>query len=173
MTAAPRTILIGFGTIAVAFAGLVIYPLFAGIQTESADLVSQRKELAKLEIKIQNFRNFQKSFQAYQPDLEKIEKLLIDPSEPVDLIDFLEKDAARFGLSLEISPLAFKEDDKPWPSLNFRLNLEGAFPDFLKFLERLESAPYLLEVRGLNAFKKEEEPGVEIILFIKVYARKD
>ena len=172
MSISRKIILIGFLVAIVLFIVLVIYPLFTAIQEESVDFASQRAELAKLEMKTESLRNFQKSFQTYQPDFDKIEELFIDASEPVDFIDFLEKEADKFDLSLEILPLAFQPDDEPWPSMNFKLSFEGNFSAFLNFIERLESAPYLIKIVKMDASSGDEgKPGTSIGLLIKVYAR--
>jgi len=171
MTTSQKAILIGLSIIMAVFIALVIFPLFSGIQKESQNFISQKGELAKLEKKIQNLKNFQIFGKEYLVNLEKIEKLFIPSSEPLEFIEFLEKEGENSNLDIEILPFALEKKDKPWPSMNFRLSLIGAFSDFLKFLERLESAPYLIDVLNLNVVKEEEEPETKITLLIKVYTK--
>ena len=171
MTAFQKAILIGLSITIVVFIVLVIFPLFLGIQKESQNFISQKGELAKLEKKIQNLKNFQIFGKEYLVNLEKIEKLFIPSSKPLEFIEFLEKEGENSNLDIEILPFALEKKDKSWPSMNFRLSLTGAFSDFLKFLERLESAPYLIDILNLNVVKGEEGPETKIILLIKVYTK--
>ncbi len=172
MTTSQKTILVGLGIVMAAFIALAICPLFSEIQRESHALVFQKTELAELEQKIQNLNEFQKSRQSHQDNLDKIEELLISSSEPVNFIEFLEEEARKSELGIEILPFVPEKGGKPWSSMNFKLTLVGSFDNFLEFLEKLESAPYLIEILSLNAFKRGEEgPGTEIMVLIKVYAK--
>ncbi len=154
------------------FIALVIYPLFSEIQKESRDLVFQKAKLAELGQKIQNLNEFQKSYQSYRDDLDKAEELLINSSEPVNFIEFLEEEAQRSELGIEILPFTPEKKGEFWPSMNFKLTLRGSFDNFLEFLEKLESAPYLIEILSLNASERGGgEPGTEIMVLIKVYAK--
>lgn len=161
--------LIGFGIAIIIFIILVIYPLFTGIQKESDSLISQKKELLELETKTKNLKSFQRSSQGYLADFEKIEELLINPSEPINFIEFLEREAKEASLSIEILPFPLGKEENQLPSMNFRLIIKGPFSNFLKFLEKLESALYLIDTLNLNATKRDEE--MEISLLIKVYTK--
>jgi Tfp pilus assembly protein PilO len=164
--------LMGLGVVIIAFIAFIVYPLFSGIQKEADNFISQKKKLVELERKIQNLENFQKSYEEYLPNLGKIAELLINPSEPINFIEFLEKEARNADLDIEILPFAPEEEEDFWSSMNFRLSLTGTFSNFLKFLEKLESAPYLVEILNLNATERdEEEPGVGVSLLIKVYTK--
>ena len=133
------------------FVIFIIYPLFNEIKKGSADALTQKNTLAELETKTKNLQRFQAIYKSYEPNLEKIDTLLINPAEPINFIEFLEKAASQSQLSIEISPLApAKIEEDPWPSMNFRLVLTGSFPDFLKFFEKLELSPYLLETLDLS-----------------------
>lgn len=162
----------GLGIAIIVFIVFIIYPLFSGIQKESENFVSQKRELAELERKTQNLEAFQKSHQDYLPNLEKMEELFINSSEPVNFIEFLEREAKEADLDIEILPFTPEREGKLWPSMNFRLTLIGSFDNFLKFLERLESVSYLVDILNLNVTERiKDEPGVEISLLIKTYAK--
>lgn len=171
MTTSRKTILIGFGIAMAVFIALVIYPLFSGIQRESNNFIFQMEELAELEKKIQNLNDFQASYKEYQANFKKIEELFINSSEPVNFIEFLEGEARNADLDIKILPFAPEKEGKPWPSMNFRLSTRGAFPGFLKFIERLESSSYLVDILNLNAVRGENESETEITLLIKVYTK--
>lgn len=129
----------------------LIYPLFTDIKKGSQDLLSQRKTLVSFEAKIENLGEFKIRYQEVEPSLEKIPQLFIDAEAPVEFIDFLEDEANLCQIPIEISsalPLQEKED--PWPSFSFQVTTISSFPQFLRFLEKLETGFYLIEIQNLN-----------------------
>lgn len=160
-----------FGIVIFIFIVLIIYPLFGAIRAESKELISQKNKQVELILKTENIKEFQKNYKDYQPNLKKIDNLFINSAEPINFIEFLEKEAANSRLSIKITPSAKKEkEEDPWPSMNFQLTLTGSFSNFLKFLEKLESSPYLIEVLNLNINKPAEKKLVSNLL-IKVYVQ--
>lgn len=154
---------------------LLIYPLFKGIKEESENIIFQRNLLAGLESSAENLQVFQATYQTYQANLEKINQLFISSTEPVSFIEFLEEEAEKSQLSIDISPLVSKEvKGERWPSINFQLTLRGDFADFLQFFEKIETSSYLVEILNLSARTLTREfPGdVDVSLLIKVYAKE-
>lgn len=164
----------------------VIYPVFKEIKTSSEDLISEKQNFTSLEIKIENLRNSQAFLSKIKPNLEKINQLFIDFEVPVDFINFLEKTAKECDVVIEILALPSKEIEKDsWPSVLFQISSIASFDKFLKFLEKIENSPYLIELQGLNIRKlseKEIEKEIEIeietelndvkvVFSIKVYAK--
>jgi len=143
--------LVGFVLAILVFVIFITYPLFDEVKKSSEDALAQKNTLAELETKTKNLQKFQATYKSYESNLEKIDTLLINPAEPINFIEFLEKAAWQSQLSIAISPLApAKIEEDPWPSMNFRLVLTGSFPDFLKFFETLELSPYLIEILDLS-----------------------
>jgi hypothetical protein len=136
----------------------VIYPLFKEIKINSEDLISKKQNLTLLEKKIENLKQYQAIWAEIEPNLEKIDKLFIDPEVPVEFISFLEETARDCNLSVEISPLpASKITEDPWPSLLFQISTTASFSKFLKFLEKLETSPYLIKIQNLNTRRLTEK----------------
>jgi len=142
--------LIIFGIISVLLIFLMIYPLLKEIKKDSEDFISQKEKLISLKEEIKNFKKIESLYKTYQPNLDKIESLFINPEFPVEFISFLEENAEKSQLKIEISPLAGKKETEPWPSLFFKIKTSSSFTNFLKFLERLESSFYLIEISDLN-----------------------
>lgn len=162
------------GFLALFFIIFVVNPIFGGIKEESQNLIAQKNQLAEFEVKINNLQDFKSNFDKYRSDLEKIDGLLIDPAEPIGFIEFLETEATSSRLSIKIAPPVLqKATDGSWPVMDFRLNLEGGYPGFLRFLERLESSPYLINVVNLNTRKSPDIKSNDIMsdLLINVYAK--
>lgn len=167
------TSLIILGLISLVFIVFLVYPLFNEIKKESQNLISQKRTLVELTTKTQNLKKFQATYNTYQENLEKIDKLFVNPTEPLNFIEFLETEAADSQLLIEIFPSPSQEIAvDPWPSLNFQLTLIGSFPNFLKFLEKLESSSYLIEVLNLNIRRLTENEGdINVTLLIKIYTK--
>jgi hypothetical protein len=135
----------------------VIYPLFKEIKINSEDLISKRQSLTLLERKTENLKQYQTIWVEIEPNLEKIDKLFIDPEMPVEFISFLEATARDCDLSIEISPsLSQKTTEDPWPSLFFQISSTASFSKFSKFLEKLETSPYLIKIQNLNITRLSE-----------------
>jgi len=139
----------------------VIYPFLKEIRVNSEDLISKKQSLTLLGRKIENLRQYQTRWGEIEPNLGKIDKLFINPEVPVDFISFLEKTAKDCDLSVEISPgLSQQTAEDPWPSLLFQISSAAHFPNFLKFLEKLEASPYLIKIQSLNT-RRVGEKGSE------------
>jgi len=135
----------------------LIYPTLRDIKKDSQSIISQKAALLSLETKMANIEEFKNYLKEITPDLEKIDKLFIDPDLPVDFIGFLEKTAQNSQVFLKISPAIPQKIEKdPWPSIFFQLNIFGSPAQFLKFLEKLESGSYLVEIQNLNIVKLTE-----------------
>ncbi|MBL7150148.1 MAG: hypothetical protein ISS84_00760 [Candidatus Pacebacteria bacterium] len=150
------------GIISLIFIFLIIYPLFNNIKKNSEVLISQKKELASLEGEIENLKNFEKIYQAHHQNLEKIDKLFIDPEIPTDIIKFvgfLRKIAEDSQIPIDISSPTPKKEiaADPWPSITFQVSCEGKFSNFGKFLEKIETGPYLIEILNLNTRRLTEK----------------
>ncbi|MCX6760810.1 MAG: hypothetical protein NTZ84_01730, partial [Candidatus Nealsonbacteria bacterium] len=99
-----------------------------------------------------------------------------DSEVPVDFISFLEKTASQSSVSIEISPFsAGKSGKDSWPFLNFQVNINGSFPSFLSFLEKIENSPYLIEIQNLNisqsAEVKNSSGNVNALISFKAFSK--
>ncbi len=161
--------LIIFIVLSVCLIVLVIYPLFKEIKNSSEELVSEKQKLFSLERKIENLKEFQTLWLKIEPNLKKIDQLFIDPQVPVEFVNFLEKIAKDSEILIEISSaLSSKTEKDPWSSLLLQINSTAPFSKFLKFLEKIEASPYLIEIQNLNA-RGLIEGDTGITLSIKVY----
>lgn len=167
----------------VCFIVFLIRPLYKDIEESSLEIVFEKQKIVALESKIKNIEEFRKNYQGIKENLEKVEGLFINSEAPVDFISFLEESSQITRIPLEISPSSVREEgsDK-WPSIAFSLSSTCPFTNFLRFLEKLESGPYLIKVTGLNIGKLTEKEmesqrleglsfgDVQVSLSIKVFA---
>jgi len=153
-----------FGVVCILSIVFAISLIFIGIKKNSDELLLEKKNLSSFSEGIKDLQESKKLYEAHQADLEKISKEFVDPKVPVEFIKFLEQNAKNSGLSVDISPIATEEKENEWPSLSFQITTNGSFPSLLKFLEKLENSPYLIEILNLNLMRinELEEGGVSV-----------
>jgi len=166
--------------LAILFSIFLISPTFLEIKKSSRNLLFQKEKIISLEAKAENLNKFRTYYQEIKPNLEKIDKLFTDPEAPVDFIGFLEKTSKDCQITIDISPaLPMKMEQDLWPSLIFQITSTSSFPNFLKFLEKLESSNYLIEIQNLNIRRLDKTElkdkfslgDVKANLSIKVYTK--
>ena len=161
--------IIVFLVLAVSILIFGVYPIFKDIEKNSEELVNQKKELVILEAQITNLEKFKIVYKNLEEILERIQGLFVDARVPVDFIRFLENTAESSSLDISISPTSSgKFGSDYWQSLIFQISSSGSFSNFLRFLEKLENNPYLIEVQSLNISRDGE--NVRAIFSIKVFA---
>ncbi len=127
----------------------LVYPLSKEITQSSGELVSQINSRLALKSQYDQALNFKQKYESYQQNLNKADDLFIDPQNPVDFIEFLEKTASDSGIKLQISAPSFsKEETLPYES--FQLSSSGSFPNTAKFISQLETGRYLIQIKNLN-----------------------
>lgn len=161
----------------------LISPLFSTIKRDSLEYLSQKENLILIEKKKKELVNIERIYADVEPSLSKINTFFVNPEEPVEFINFLEKSAQELNLSIQISLMNKEVGKKPWPGMYFQVETAGSFSNFMKFLEKLESASYLIEVENMDIKRASEKQvrfgtmellkagNVQIILDIKVYTR--
>ena len=112
------------------------------------------KNLALINNKSNSIIDMKLSCQVNNKDLEKSESIFINRDVPVSLIKFFEDEAERVNLNISIFPASLKEiDDDIWPFVSFRFNLLGSYMNFMRFFERIETSPLLIEIQDLSIKK--------------------
>lgn len=160
--------------IIILFIVFFIYPLFKEIKESFQTLSSQKNIFINLEQKTKNIKEFQSYYKDHKSNIEKIDLLFINSEEPVNFIKFLEVEAQNSQLSLQIYPeILTKQENEPWSFLAFRLTLNGSFLNFMEFLEKLESADYLIKIQTLNLKRLEinDSKDITATLLIKAYTK--
>ncbi|MDP2910550.1 MAG: hypothetical protein Q8N58_02070 [bacterium] len=178
-------ILIGSLAMALILFFIFVFFFLKGIKQTSADLVNIKKELFLFQTKLSGEEDVNENYQKIEPDLTRIENSFVNPEVPVDLIKFWEQTASNSGIYINIVPISSSADDKDkkyaWGFMNFRLSLFGSFEDLLRFLEKIEAGPYLIEIKDLSIQKlnssdlvSKEYPSLSVndvkaILTLKVF----
>lgn len=141
-----------FGALSLILIGLVVFPFLQNIKKGAQELIAAKKTIISLQAEIENLERFEEIYQSLTPDLKKMEDLFVDPKVPLNFIKFLEQMAEESQVSLEILPGALKETKTdPWPSITFQVSPGGPLPNCLRFLEKIETAPYLIKIQNFSA----------------------
>jgi len=157
----------------------LIYPFLRDIKRNSDSLLAEKEKLVLLAKETENLQGLKKVFDDYQSDFDKFNSLLINAEIPVDFYNFLENTAAQSQVEMKkggASPKETKKDD-PWPSISLQLSVAGSFENCLRFIDKLENSPYLIQVLDLNIQKATGETtgllpsDISIFFTIKVFAR--
>ena len=131
-----------------------LYYLGQGIRDDYQTLLVAKKDEVLMAKDIENIAEFNNIALSYASEFVSFEGIFINPDIPIPFIEFLEEASQASQLELDIvpsDPERVKGD--PWSSMDFSLTLEGRYPDFVEFIEKLESAPYLMELRNLSIKK--------------------
>lgn len=145
----------------------LIYPLFKDIKNNSLAILEQKQKLLMLEAKAGNMEKFKTRYAQIEPDFKKTETLFVNAGLPVDFIRFLEKTAKDSNIKAKISLSQGRQaEGKSWQILPFQISVSGSFPDFLRFLERLQSNQYLIDVQDLSVSKTESVVSAGISFFV-------
>jgi len=146
--------LIIFSLLIILMVVFIIFPLLGQIKNNAKELIVQKEKFVALEAKITNLEKFKVLYVELQHFLKQIDNLFVDARVPVEFISFLEETSEKSQLKIEILPGSDKEMEKDfWPYLTFQITSTGSFPNFLKFLEKLENSLYLLEVQNVSIGK--------------------
>ena len=142
----------------------LIAPVFANINKNSEKLFSDKESLLVLSEQVKEMESFQKNYEAYKTNLEKIDGMFVDPKNPVEFIEFLEKVASESKIKSDISLMQGKEkENKSGPAfLAFQVACEGNFSDIIGFSEKLENGQYLIDIQNLM-IKKAEAPAGKVV----------
>jgi len=127
-----------------------VLPLLSEIKNNFGQIISQKNEIKNFQIKSQSVGAAEDYLSGIVDNIKKTQDIFIDREVPVDFIRFLEKTAKDCNISMEVSlssPL--KAKDEKWQRLLFQVNSSGSLPDFLKFFEKIENSPYLVDVQSL------------------------
>lgn len=140
-----------FLTLSVFMIVSLIYPLFKDIKENAAELSLKKQDSLYLDAKLENIEEFQRGYKEIKENLEKGESLFVNAEAPVDLIGFLEDTSEDSNVSIKISPSEpTKKIGDPWYSIIFQVNAVSSFPNLLRFIEKIESGPYLVQIENIN-----------------------
>lgn len=135
----------------------VNFVLFDKVKKTSSRLSFSKKAVEFFKKRASQLNQFGKNFPQVQSALDKINPALISKDAPVDLMNFLEKQAKQEYLSLEVTPSGGLSKKGDWESLSFTIKTKGKFPGTIRFLKNLEYGSFFVEVFGADIKRVEEK----------------
>lgn len=154
LTKKTNLTIIIFSVLVIFITVFAILPIFRQINNNSKALVSQKENTAVLEADIAELEKFEVLRKELKDILERIDNLFVNSAAPVEFVDFLESASEKHRLKIDILSASDKKVEKDaWPYLDFQITAIGSFPDFSRFLEKLENSPYLIEVNNISVNK--------------------
>src|SRR3989338_10437332 len=179
-----KTYIVAFISIAavISFSVFLIWPIAQDIKKYSEELAVQKKNFSVSIEEAQSTQDDRKFYENGKEALGKVNALFVNADIPIDLIKFLEDNAASVNLAISIAPgIIDDKEEKQWPALAFHLSIQGSFSNLLKFVAKMESGPYLidivsLDIKGLIEEKKiaggVSSGDVSAIIVIKALTKK-
>ncbi|MDD2731933.1 MAG: type 4a pilus biogenesis protein PilO [Candidatus Pacebacteria bacterium] len=168
-----------FGLTIIVLIFFLIYPLLIVIKNSSQEIIRAKNELSSFNQKIENLDKIKEGFRACEADLAKIDTLFADLNMPIDVIKFWEEAAGQSEVLVEINSSGLKKSDLDiWNFIPFQITIFGDFNNFMKFLNKIENGPYLIEIynmnitsRGLDIGQITSPGAIEANLTVKVFAK--
>ncbi|OGZ26982.1 MAG: hypothetical protein A2365_02665 [Candidatus Nealsonbacteria bacterium RIFOXYB1_FULL_40_15] len=142
-----------FAVVLILLIFIIIIPFFGDVEYYSGQVLEKKKELALLKSEIEFLESSERKQLEVASDIEKTKSFYVDKDAPINFISFLERTAGSAGLDINISAV----DSSKSQTLGFNLFLKGNLLSSLKFLNKIESGPYLLEIQSLNLKKNQEK----------------
>jgi len=140
-----------------------ILSIFKGIEGSSKELVSTKNNIDTLSAQTNATEDFQKNYGSYKPNLDKVNGLFIDSSNPVDFIEFLEGEAASSKIRVQISLPPSSPGLQHFAA--FQISSKGDFSGVLDFLKKIEKGAYLAEIENLTIKNLEDADISDYIVY--------
>lgn len=164
-----------FAAIILLLAAFVIFPFIKKIKNNSADSILKKNSFASLGAQVGEIEKFKSKYASYEPNFKKINQLYIDPGSPVNFFKFLEKTALDCKISSNVSLLQdYSRSNSGF--VNLQVFSNGEFLNILKFLDKLETGPYMVKIKNLSMKKsgvvsisKKSAPIIDVAFLIEAY----
>ena len=164
------SLIVGIAIFALVILGIL--PLLNNIKENSENLALEYQKVFLIERQNKELKNFKQRYEELKPELEIVKSLFVNQEVPMHFVNFLEKTTDDLQLSINISSVDSKVDDDSHPYLIFNIRVGGMFPNFLKFLEKLEKGPYLIKIAELKVSRAEDIGTVGASFKIQVPTKK-
>ena len=139
---------------------VIMVPLFSSIKQDTVDIIFQKSKIFLAEKQIETFNKINEDYLGFKNNAEKISSIFIDQKEPLDFINFIEKTALQLNLDDEIFINNNEIKNSVFSGVSFQISISGSFDSFMKFLEKLESANYLVQITNLSIQKSSSNESV-------------
>lgn len=142
------------------------FGLILGLIFVTKQIKNQKEKLEALEKEIliseRNLESF-KIFSARENEIGLLDKIVIEKNFPIPFVSFLENEAKKNGLEIEISINQTKE-------FHFGIRILGQLNKLMHYLEKIENSEFPTQFKNLS-LKKTKEGLIEAQVSVKVFAK--
>ena len=173
------------------FAAIILFlaifataPLLREIEKETKEFTAVKKDFLLAQQKMKKFEEIKNLYFSLEPDVTKAQELLVDSDTPLAIIEFWEKTAKDSNVLIEILPASSKAPENDfWNSIFFRVTAVSSFTNFLKFFQKIETGPFLIEIQNIVArrlieqeisqekYQSVADAEINVAITFKVYVR--
>ncbi|OGZ84260.1 MAG: hypothetical protein A2599_00680 [Candidatus Staskawiczbacteria bacterium RIFOXYD1_FULL_39_28] len=140
-----------FTLVILAIAMFLIWPVFKNIEGGVKELSLLKNDIVFSREEIAGLQSFQNKYEAYKPNLEKLDGMFVDPNSPIEFIKFVEKKSLDAGVVPEINmSQGLQAQGEGLAFMIFRINFKGSLQKILEISEKMEAGPYFLEIQSLK-----------------------
>ena len=164
---------LGFALVALLTIVFLVYPTLKDIKQNSDTILKNKSELVFTDEQSKAIEKFKDSYGNYEPNLKKIDQILIDPKNPIDIIEYLESSARESGVDLHVNLIESKKKENLYglPMIIFNISADGTFDDLLHFSEQLEKGPYVIKIKNISMSKlltnnKDNTISAQLVLYV-------
>ena len=169
---------VSFAMCSAIFLGVLVYPVFRGVLKDHESVLAHARELLQLKEDAKNSREFDILSTQYANEFSRLQELFVDSKTPIAFFRFLDETSSSLGIPIEKAPgLEQQREKDPWPSFEVRVAGRGLYPNVIAFLQKIENAPYVVEVQtltllGTKGLLAEENTGeVDFSFSLKVFTK--
>jgi Tfp pilus assembly protein PilO len=142
---------VSFTIAGMVFLLLVVHPIFQGVLRDHEEILAQKQRSAQIQEDQKHLRDFESVFASNQSEFAQLERLFLDTQAPSGFFRFLDTTSAAFSLEVEANPGARQQEKgDSGPSIKIEIQGNGSYPNIVAFLEKIENAPYLVEIEDIS-----------------------
>lgn len=127
------------------------------------DIYDKRVRLEILQRQKTQIEQVEGDYKKIQEDTKKLSQVFILKERTLDFISVLENIASENQLSQEISLEELNRSTGEIQKITLQINLQGDFVNLTKYINKLESLDYYIDINSLNFSKKENSVALNII----------
>ncbi len=137
-----------------------IYYVYSDIKSKNETILTVEQDLSSKNQKHDYLMSLQNLVESIDPEVQKVESMIIPKSGDVAFIEEIENLGRSSGLLVEIDSLNLTTDPKVSSStlsvLKVKVRATGAWVDVYKFASQIESLKYRIKINKFTLSSKEE-----------------
>lgn len=142
---------------------LLIDPFIIKVKSLNNDIYDSRVALEIIQKEKTQTDILERDYKKIQEDTKKISQVFIFRERTLDFISLLENIASENQLSQEISLEELSKQDEEIKKLTLQLNLKGDFINLIKYINKIESTDYYIDINTLNFSRQDNNVSLNII----------